>query len=57
MEISDAMLASALIKVKNYDVSSIPSDSEIDYTFSKNFEKRMDKLVSSFDKILFCHSR
>ncbi|MBR6568229.1 MAG: DUF4367 domain-containing protein [Clostridia bacterium] len=50
MEISDAMLASALIKVKNYDVSSIPSDSEIDYTFSKNFEKRMDKLVSSFDK-------
>lgn len=50
MEISDAMLASALIKVKNYDVSSIPPDSEIDYTFSKSFEKRMDKLISSFDK-------
>mgnify|MGYP003290126489 CR=1 FL=1 len=50
MEISDAMLASALIKVKNYDVSSMPSDSEIDYNFSKDFEKRMDKLISSFDK-------
>ena len=50
MEISDAMLASALIKVKNYDVSSIPSDSEIDHNFSKDFEKRMDKLISSFDK-------
>ena len=50
MEISDAMLASALIKVKNYDVSSIPPDSEIDYNFSKDFEKRMDKLISSFDK-------
>ncbi len=50
MEISDAMLASALIKVKNYDVSSIPSDKEINHTFSKDFEKRMDKLISSFDK-------
>lgn len=50
MEISDAMLASALIKVKNYDVSSIPSDKEINHTFSKDFEKRMDKLISSLDK-------
>ena len=50
MEISDAMLASALIKVKNYDVSSIPPDKEINHTFSKDFEKRMDKLISSFDK-------
>ncbi len=50
MEISDAMLASALIRVKNYDISSIPDDSEIDHTFSKDFEKRMDKLIASFDK-------
>ncbi len=39
-----------MIKVKNYDVSSIPSDKEINHTFSKDFEKRMDKLISSFDK-------
>ncbi len=50
MELSDAMLASALIRVKNYDVSSIPDDSEIDHTFSADFEKRMNKLISSFDK-------
>lgn len=50
MELSDAMLASALIKVKNYDVSSIPDNNEIDHTFSADFEKRMNKLISSFDK-------
>ena len=50
MEISDAMLASALIKVKNYDVSSIPDDSKIDHTFSADFERKMGKLISSFDK-------
>lgn len=53
MEISDAMLASALIKVKNYDISSIPDDSEIDHTFSADFEKKMNKLISSFDKNKF----
>ncbi|MGN0487182.1 MAG: DUF4367 domain-containing protein [Acutalibacteraceae bacterium] len=50
MEISDAMLASALIRVKNYDVSSIPDDREIDHTFSADFERKMDNLISSFDK-------
>ena len=50
MEISDAMLASALIKVKNYDVSSIPPDSDIDYTFSLEFETSMDNLISLFNK-------
>lgn len=50
MEISDAMLASALIKIKSYDASAIPDDSEIDHTFSADFEKRMNKLISSFDK-------
>lgn len=53
MEISDAMLASALIKVKNYDISSIPDDSEIDHTFSADFEKKMNKLISSLDKNKF----
>ena len=53
MEISDAILASALIKVKNYDISSIPDDSEIDHTFSADFEKKMNKLISSFDKNKF----
>lgn len=50
MEISDAMLASALIKVKSCDVSSIPDNNEIYHTFSADFEKRMNKLISSFDK-------
>lgn len=50
MEISDTMLASALIKVKSYDVSSIPDNSQIDHTFSADFEKRMSKLISSLDK-------
>ena len=53
MEISDAILASALIKVKNYDISSIPDDSEIDHAFSADFEKKMNKLISSFDKNKF----
>lgn len=50
MEISDKMLASALIKVKGYDVSLIPSDSEIEHIFSKEFENKMNKLILSFDK-------
>lgn len=50
MEISDTILASALIKVKNYDISCIPDDSEINYTFSTDFEKKMNNLISSFDK-------
>ncbi len=50
MEISDTMLASALIRIKSYDVSSIPDDNEIDHTFSADFERKMDKLISSFDK-------
>ncbi|MGN0444808.1 MAG: DUF4367 domain-containing protein [Acutalibacteraceae bacterium] len=50
MEISDDMLASALIKVKSYDVYSIPNNSEIDHTFSADFERKMNKLISSFDK-------
>ena len=50
MEISDAMLASALVRVKNYEISAIPNDNEIDHTFSKDFERKMDKLISSFDK-------
>lgn len=50
MEISDAMLVSALIKVKNYDVYSIPDDSEINHTFSADFDRKMNELISSFDK-------
>ena len=50
MEISDAMLASALVKVKSYDVYSIPESSEIDHVFSKDFEIKMNKLIASFDK-------
>lgn len=50
MEISDALLASALIEVKSYDVSSIPDNSEINHTFSADFERKMNKLISSFDK-------
>lgn len=50
MEISDAMLASALIKVKSYDISSIPENSEINHTFSVEFERKMNKLISSFEK-------
>ena len=50
MEISDTMLASALIKVKSCEVSSIPDNDKIDHTFSADFEKRMNKLISSFDK-------
>lgn len=50
MEISDAILASALIRIKSYDVSSIPNDSEIDHTFSADFERKMNKLIFSLDK-------
>ena len=50
MEISDAMLASALIKIKNREVSAIPDDDKADHIFSADFEKKMDELISSFDK-------
>lgn len=50
MKISDAMLVSALIKVKNYEVHSTPDDSAINHTFSENFETGMHVLISSFDK-------
>lgn len=50
MEISDAKLASALIRVKNYEISAIPGDNEIGHTFTSDFERKMDTLISSFDK-------
>lgn len=50
MEISDAMLASALIKIKNSEVSFIPDSSEINHKFSTDFERKMDRLIESFDK-------
>lgn len=50
MEVTDSMIASALLRIKSRDVSSIPDDSEIDHTFSAEFERKMDELVSSFDR-------
>ncbi len=50
MEISDAILASALMKVKNYEASAIPDSSEISHKFSTDFERKMDKLIASFDE-------
>lgn len=50
MEISDAVLASALIKAKNYDIYSLPDDIEINHIFSDNFENKMNKLILSFEK-------
>ncbi len=47
MEISDTRLASALIKLKNYEISSIPDDSEIEHTFSADFERKLEKLITS----------
>ena len=60
MEISNAKLASALIKIKTYEITSIPDDSEISHNFSEDFERKMDKLVSAFSneekKITFFRS-
>ena len=50
MEISDAILASALMKVKSHEVSAIPDNGEISHKFSTDFERKMDKLIASFDK-------
>lgn len=50
MEISDAILASALMKVKKLEVSAIPDSSEISHEFSTDFEMKMDNLIASFDK-------
>ena len=50
MEISDAMLASALISFKALEASAIPEDREIDHSFSADFERKMDKLISSVGK-------
>lgn len=50
MEISDAMLASALIRIKSGEVSAIPDDDKTNHVFSADFEKKMDELISSFDK-------
>lgn len=50
MEISDAMLASALVELKSRESSAIPDNSKIEHTFSEDFERKMNKLISSFDK-------
>ena len=50
MEISDAMLASALIKVNSLEVTAIPDNRKIDHTFSTDFDNEIDKLISSIGK-------
>lgn len=50
MEASDTLIADALIKIKDYEVSAIPDSSRIDHTFSDKFEKKMESIVSSFEK-------
>lgn len=50
MDISDTVLASALTKVKTYEISALPACSEISHTFSADFERKMNILFDSFDK-------
>ncbi len=50
MEISDEKLASALIKVKDYDISFIPDNNEIEHIFSSDFENKMNMLILSIDR-------
>lgn len=50
MEISDAMLAAALIKVKSSEIAALPDEAKAEHIFSRDFEKKMDALISSFGK-------
>ena len=50
MKTSDAIVVAALIKVKNREISSLPDDSEINHSFSTDFEEKMNKLILSIDK-------
>lgn len=50
MEASDALIADALIRIKNYEVSAIPDSSQIEHTFSDTFERKIDDIVSSYEK-------
>lgn len=47
MEASDTLIADALIKIKNYELSRIPDSDQIEHTFSDAFEQKMNDVVSS----------
>lgn len=50
MQNSDAAISCALIRLKDFEISEIPDDNEIDHVFSSEFENNMEKVFSSFDK-------
>ena len=43
-------LKSAVIKVDRYEVGALPADNEIDYGFSHDFERKMQKLIRRSNK-------
>lgn len=49
MKISDEILVSAFIAVKEWEISDIPDNNKIDYEFSSNFEANLDKIITSFN--------
>lgn len=53
MSISKAELLSAISYAASREFEEIPEESEIDYTFSKNFENKMNRLISAQKRYLW----
>ncbi len=49
----DAVLKSGLILFKERQLQSVPQESEIDYNFSRDFEKKMEKLIRNQESSLW----
>lgn len=43
-------LKSAVIKVDRYEMEALPADNEIDHEFSRDFERKMQKLIRKSNK-------
>jgi len=42
---TEGALKNAVIKADRYEMESLPADNEIDYEFSRDFERKMQKLI------------
>ena len=49
MEINDAVLSAALLKIKSIEAASIPDSDNINHRFSEDFENRIKELINSLN--------
>lgn len=49
MELTDEMIREALIRYDEIDISRVPNEEDIDFEFSKKFERKMRRLIKRVD--------